>query len=147
MPLAPQWVPIEYSVRPFLQCWRIRRDSCPRPGCDRMSMENALASLIGELEQNRSLDELRHLRQRIEVLDDLDAYLPDGQPIGTALHHRARAIYAELESVNFRLYEAIRRDIQRGAGGGRLLEWMPDWPDWNGRLISRIAEAMTIWTN
>ena len=92
-------------------------------------MENALASLIGELEQNRSLDELRHLRQRIEVLDDLDAYLPDGQPIGTALHHRARAIYAELESVNFRLYEAIRRDIQRGAGGGSLLEWMPDWND------------------
>jgi hypothetical protein len=90
-------------------------------------MENALASLIGELEQNRSLDELRHLRQRIEVLDDLDAYLPDGQPIGTALHHRARAIYTELESVNFRLYEAIRRDIQRGAGRGRLLEWIPDW--------------------
>ena len=92
-----------------------------------MSMENALASLIGELEQNRSLDELRHLRQRIEVLDDLDAYLPDGQPIGTALHHRARAIYTELEAVNFRLYEAIRRDIQRGAGRGRLLEWIPDW--------------------
>jgi hypothetical protein len=92
-----------------------------------MSIENALVSLIGELEQDRSLDEPRHLRQRIEALDDLDAYLPDGQPIGTALHHRARAIYAELESVNFRLYETIRRDIQRGAGGGRLLEWMPDW--------------------
>jgi len=92
-----------------------------------MSIENALVSLIGELEQDRSLDEPRHLRQRIEALDDLDAYLPDGQPIGTALHHRARAIYAELESVNFRLYEAIRRDIQRGAGGGRLLERMADW--------------------
>jgi len=92
-----------------------------------MSIENALVSLIRELEQDRSLDEPRHLRQRIEALDDLDAYLSDGQPIGTALYHRARAIYAELESVNFRLYEAIRRDIQRGAGGGRLLEWMPDW--------------------
>jgi hypothetical protein len=91
-----------------------------------MSIENALVSLIAELEQARSLDEPRHLRQRIEALDDLDAYLPDGQPIGTALHHRARAIYAELESVNFRLYDAIRRDIQRGAGEGRLLEWMPD---------------------
>jgi hypothetical protein len=32
-----------------------------------------------------------------------------------------------LESVNFGLYEAIRRGIQRGAGGVRLLEWMPDW--------------------
>jgi hypothetical protein len=91
-----------------------------------MSIENALVSLLGELEQDRSLDEPRHLRRRIEALDELDAYLPDGQPIGTA-HHRARAIYAELESVNFRLYEAIRRDIQRGAGGRRLLQWMPDW--------------------
>jgi hypothetical protein len=97
-----------------------------------MSIENALLSLVEELEQDRSLDEPRHLRQRIEALDDLDAYLPDGQPIGPTLHHRARAIYAELESVNFRLYEAIRRDIQRGGGAGRLLEWMPDWPDWNG---------------
>jgi hypothetical protein len=100
--------------------WRVARKSD-------MSIENALLSLIGELEQERSLDEPRHLRRRIEALDDLDAYLSDGQPIGTALHHRARAIYAELESVNLRLYEAIRRDIQRGAGGARLLEWMPDW--------------------
>jgi hypothetical protein len=96
----------------------------------KLSIENALVSLIGELEQDRWLDEPRHLRQRIEALDDLDAYLRDGQPIGTALHRRARAIYVELESLNFRLHEAIRRDIQRGAGGGRLLEWMPDW---NGR--------------
>jgi hypothetical protein len=97
-----------------------------------MSIENALVSLLGELEQDCLLHEPRHLRQRIEALDHLDACLPDGQPIGTTLHHRARAIYAELESVNFRLYEAIRRDIQQGAGAGRLLEWMPDWPDWNG---------------
>jgi hypothetical protein len=91
-----------------------------------MSIENALASLIGELEQDRSLNEPQHLRQRIRALDGLDAYLPDGRPVRAALHHRARAIYAELESVNFRLYEGIRRDIQRGAGGD-LLEWMPDW--------------------
>jgi len=94
-----------------------------------MSIENALVRLIGELEQDRSLDEPRHLRRRFEALDDLDAYLPDGQPIEVALHHRARAIYAELESVNFRLYQAIRRDIQRGAGRSRLLEWMPDGND------------------
>jgi hypothetical protein len=92
-----------------------------------MSIENALVSLVGELEQDRSLGEPLQLRQRIEALDELDAYLADGQLIGTALHHRARAICAELESVNLRLYRAIRRDVQRGAGGGRLLEWMPDW--------------------
>jgi hypothetical protein len=100
-----------------------------------MSVENALMNLIGEFEQDRSLDEPWHLRQRIEALDDLDAYLPDGldetdgQPIVAALHHRARTICAKLESVNFKLYRAIRRDIQRGAGGSRLLEWMPDWND------------------
>ncbi len=103
----------------------------PLLGFDRMAAESALESLIEELEQDRSLHEPRHLRQRIEALDDLDAYFRAGQPIGTALHHRVRAIYAELESVNFRLYEAIRRDIRWDAGGRRLLEWMPDWADGN----------------
>jgi hypothetical protein len=92
-----------------------------------MSFEDALVNLVGKLEQDRSLDEVRHLRQRVEAFDELDAYLPDGQQIGTALLHRARAIHAKLEAVNFKLYEAIRRDIQRGAGAGRLLQWMSDW--------------------
>jgi hypothetical protein len=39
-----------------------------------MSIENALESLIGELEQDRSLNELWHLRQRVEALDQLDVY-------------------------------------------------------------------------
>ena len=108
-----------------------------------MSIENALVSLIAQVEQDRSLGEPRHLRQRIEALDDLDAYLSDGQvigqfieqPVGTALHHHAKAIYDALESVNFTVYDAIRRDIQRGAGGASLLDWIPDWPDWNAQLI------------
>jgi Histone methylation protein DOT1 len=91
-----------------------------------MSIENALVSLLAELEQDRSLDEPRHLRRRIEALDELDAYLSGGQPTKTALHRRARAICAGLECVNSKLYEAIRQDIQRGKGAGRLLEWMPD---------------------
>jgi hypothetical protein len=90
-----------------------------------VSIENALESLIGELEQDRSLNELWHLRQRVEALDQLDVYLLVGQASGTALRHRARAIYTKFESVNSRLYEGIRRNIQRGAGGSRLREWMP----------------------
>jgi 16S rRNA G966 N2-methylase RsmD len=97
-----------------------------------MSAENALASLIEELEQDRSLDEPRHLRQRTEAVDALDAYLPDGQTIGTALHHRLRTIYARLESVNLKLYQSIRRGIHRGANRGSLLERMPDSLDGNG---------------
>jgi hypothetical protein len=95
---------------------------------NRMSVEKALVSLIAGLEEDRSLDELQHLRQRFEALDSLDAFLPDPQLIGTPLHHRASAIHAKLESINFKLYEAIRRDIQRGAGGRNLLERMP-WRD------------------
>jgi histone methylation protein DOT1 len=91
----------------------------------------ALQSLISELEQDRSLDEPHRLLQRIEVLDLLDAYLSDEQvsaavpeSIGAALYHQARAIYAKLESANFKLYQAIRHDIQRGAGPARLLRWV-----------------------
>src|SRR6266478_4673344 len=104
----------------------------PLLDCHRMSADTALASLIGKLEQDRSLDEPRHLRHRTEAVDALDAYLPDEQTIGTALHHRLRTIYARLESVNLKLYQSIRREIQRGASRGSLLEWMPDSPDGNG---------------
>ncbi len=104
-----------------------RSDS--RQACDGMSIQSALLNLIGELEQDRSLVEPRNLRQRVEALDELDACLPDAQLIGTELHRRARAIYDELESLNFRLYGDIRRDIQIGAGGASLLAWMPDWND------------------
>jgi hypothetical protein len=97
------------------------------PGCERTSIENALMRLIEKFEQGRSLNEPGHLRQRFEALDDLDAYLSDGQAIGAAVRHRATAIYDEMESVSLRLYDDIRRDIQRGSGADRLLEWMPDW--------------------
>ena len=105
-----------------------------------MSIETALASLIDELEQDRSLDEPGHLRQRIKALDDLDAYLPDGpagQPIATTLLRRAKSIYSRLESVNLSLYKSIRRDIQRGARRASLLEWMPDGNDAANLMNSR----------
>jgi len=93
---------------------------------DTISADNALATLIDQLEQNSSLNEPRLLRQRVQALDDLDAHLGDGQHIRTALHQRASTIYAELESANFKLFQAIRQDIQRGSGGRSVLEWMPD---------------------
>jgi 16S rRNA G966 N2-methylase RsmD len=93
---------------------------------DTISADNALATLIDQLEQDPSLNAPRHLRQRVQALDDLDAYLGDGQHVRTALHQRARVIYAELESANFKLFQAIRQDIQRGSGGRSVLEWMPD---------------------
>jgi Histone methylation protein DOT1 len=90
-----------------------------------MSIETALLSLIAELEQDSSVHDPRHLRQRFEALDALDAHLSGTQSMATRLHHRARAIHAELESINLGIYEAIRRDIQQGGGAASLLEWMP----------------------
>lgn len=78
------------------------------------------------MEQDRSLHDPRHLRQRFEALDQLDFFLSDRQPIAPLLHQRATAVYAELEVINRKLYDSIRRDIQRGNGAATLLEWMPD---------------------
>jgi Histone methylation protein DOT1 len=84
----------------------------------------ALENLIRELEQVRSPDEPQGLRRRIEALDHLDAFLSDGQAsesFGAALYHQAKTIYAKCESRNYKLYEAIRQDIQRGVGPDSLL--------------------------
>jgi hypothetical protein len=93
-------------------------------------MMHGLQSLIGKLEQDFSLDEPDRLRQRIEALDRLDAYLPEEQlnghlpSIGTQseVYPRVRALYTKLERANFELYQAIRRDIQRVAGPYSLLQ-------------------------
>jgi hypothetical protein len=95
-------------------------------------MMNALQNVIGELEGDASLHEPNQLRQRIEALDRLDAYVFDlevsslaADSTGAATYYRARAIQAKLEAANFEVYEAIRRDIQRGHGPNSLLQWMP----------------------
>jgi hypothetical protein len=80
-------------------------------------------SLIEELEQNRSLDAPDRLRGRVEALERLEAYLL-ADSIEPGIHHRARALYARLEAANFELYKAIRGEIQRGAGGHVLLQWV-----------------------
>jgi len=94
-----------------------------------MSMEKALRILVEKLEQDRSLRTPRILRRRGEALDDLEACLSVAQLKGTTLHQRAKSIYAELESINFRLQNSIRREIQQGAGRETLLEWVSDWND------------------
>jgi len=104
----------------------------------------ALQNLIGELEQDPSLDEPHRLRRRIEALDHLDAHLSDGQisdvvpeSIEAALYHQARALYAKLESANFKFYQAIRHDIQRGVGPDSLLRWVPK----SGRTATEVNLA------
>jgi len=90
------------------------------------AIEIALEHHLERFEQDRSLHEVNHLRQRVEALDALDVLLLDEQSIGVALLHRAKTVCAQLESVNSQLYERIRREIERGAGAASLTEWMPD---------------------
>lgn len=95
-------------------------------------MMHGLQNLIGELEQDCSLNEPDRLRQRIDALDRLDAYL-DGQLdgplpaiitqfIAPEIYPRAKALYARLELANSELYQTIRREIQRSAGPYELLQ-------------------------
>jgi hypothetical protein len=81
-------------------------------------MTCALLSLVEELEQDRSLLEPDRLRDRLEALDRLEAYL-----LYDSNCHRASALYDRLEAANFDLYQTIRREIQRGAGPDVLLPW------------------------
>lgn len=95
-------------------------------GCDGMTVEKSLASLIERFELDASLAEPRNLRGRFEAMDALDVYLGDERGGGTALQQRGREFCAELEARNLKLYEATRGEIQRGVGGAALREWMPD---------------------
>ena len=95
-------------------------------------MMQGLQNLIGELEQDCSLNEPDRLRRRIEALDHLDAYLDgqlDGplpaittQSIAPEIYPQAKALYARLELANSELYQTIRREIQRSAGPYGLLQ-------------------------
>ena len=93
-------------------------------------LSNALCELVGDLERNTSLYEPDRLRERIEALDQFDVFNLEMIPAGTdstvaAVYRRARAIQARLEAANFKVYEAIRRDLTLGRGAQSLLDWVP----------------------
>jgi hypothetical protein len=93
-------------------------------------MTIVLERLIAELEEDGSLDQPDHVRQRLEALDRLDSFLLNGElpaagarPAKGGIHRRARMLYEKLELANVELYKAIRSEIQRGAGRSALLHW------------------------
>jgi Histone methylation protein DOT1 len=94
-------------------------------------MIRALQSLIEELEHDRSLAEPDRLRERIEALDSLDAYLldedlptPSAHSPEAELYRRVIALCTRLEAANSTLYQSIRSNIQQGAGHHSLLRWV-----------------------
>jgi Histone methylation protein DOT1 len=88
---------------------------------------DALQHLVEQLDNEPSLLEPNHLRQRLEALDLLDAYFPDSPQtsadVDVELHRRARVIRVRLEAVNCELYSSIRSEIRRGAKPDTLLRW------------------------
>lgn len=92
---------------------------------------SALENLIEELEKDRALDEPNRLRERSEALDRLDAYhLDEELPVAATgsiraeTYRRARAICDKLEASNFKLYQTIREEIQRGSRPNSLLQYV-----------------------
>lgn len=94
-------------------------------------MSRALSDIITELEQDRSLREPDRLRERSEVLDNLEVWrvrnLPHDKQAEAGLEDelsgRIEALCTALESIDRQLCHSIRQDIRNGADGRRLLEW------------------------
>lgn len=98
-------------------------------------MIDALQRFVSQLVDEPLLLAPNQLRQRLEALDLLDAYLPDAAPpalgdesISAELYRRARAICSRLEAANDELYEGIRCEIQRGTRPDPLLRWVRSSP-------------------
>jgi hypothetical protein len=90
-------------------------------------MESSIESLIEELERDPLLNEPDQLRQRIEALDRLAAFLEDGesaQHFEPWIYDQAKAVYAKVDAANSEFYESIRREIQRGTGREVLLQYL-----------------------
>ena len=113
------------------------------------TMMHGLQTLIGELEEDGSLNEPHHLRHRIEALDRLDAYLMNEQFDGQSPNHtiapeiypRAKALYTRLELANSELYQTIHREIQRTTGPYGLLQRLANPSQCENTLTHAVGEG------
>jgi hypothetical protein len=85
---------------------------------------SARRAWIERLECDAALEAPDHLRERAEVLDQLDLHF-HGAPVAAsrdaALHRRAAAVRDRLEAVDRRLCAELREDLRSGRGRERLL--------------------------
>jgi hypothetical protein len=89
-----------------------------------------LSNLLAHLESDASLFAPEQLRQRIEVLDELDAHFGDDvliapmpPSIDATVFARAVSLRKRLAAANAAIYSAIRKDIQQGNADG-LRDWV-----------------------
>ena len=84
--------------------------------------------VLSGLETDSSLIELEQLRERLEVLDALDAGFGDSEPFrnnsNERIYHRVQAIRTRIETINAELYQSIRSEIMHGAQRCALLRWI-----------------------
>jgi hypothetical protein len=86
-------------------------------------MRRVLRSLVDTWEQDPSLREPDRLGPRIDALDRLEEALIEADD--AELQHRAKTLCDELETINHRIYQDIRRDIQQGYGESAWIKWLP----------------------
>ena len=86
--------------------------------------------LLSGLETDSSLMQPEQLRQRLELLDALDAGFGDfaSEPFendsNARTYHRIKAIRTRLEAMNAELYHSIRSEIMHGAQPHALRRWI-----------------------
>jgi Histone methylation protein DOT1 len=89
-----------------------------------------LHDLLTSLEADSFLFERERLRERLDLLDDLDAGFgdldsgPSKKNRNERLDYRIKAIRTRLEGVNTELYQSIRTEIMHGAQPRTLLQWI-----------------------
>ncbi|MFC4763823.1 SAM-dependent methyltransferase [Dyella koreensis] len=93
-------------------------------------MSFTLKTLIETMEKNPALAGADRLRQRLDMLDELDACLmragDASGPADVALRHRAEAIRTQWEALNAACYDFMRDEIRQGVAPSGLLRWMKD---------------------
>ena len=89
--------------------------------------------VLSGLEADSSLIELEQLRDRLEVLDALDAGFGDfdSEPLRNdrndgngQIYHRVKTIRTRFEAINAELYQSIRSEIMFGGQRNALLRWI-----------------------
>lgn len=92
-------------------------------------MVNGLQHLFDGMLQDRSWQQPDQLCRRIDMLERLESWLVHhGDAAGPAFKSRIGALMRELETVNQRLYQSIREEIQQGRGATSLLQWATAMP-------------------
>ena len=101
-------------------------------GTRSLGRQFGLSDLLDELKRDDSLSDPDRFQERSKALDRLDGYDLDSQrpevdlgENGGALHVRATALRTELEAINSRLYEGIRRSEERRVGKECRSRWSP----------------------